>query len=83
MGMTTPKIDGLRPAYYNKAEDRYLSIVPTSGFDQWEPVLILSADGGLDVVVLDASTASWLLPDFAKLVSDYVRWMEREKEVRT
>lgn len=76
--MNTPKIDGLRPAYYNKTEDRYLSIAPTTDFDEWEPVLLLTANGGLDVVVLDATTAAWLLPDIAKLVSDFARWAERE-----
>jgi len=78
--VNTPKIDGLRPAYYNKTEDRYLTIVPTSDFDAWEPVLLLSANGGLDTVTLTAATAAWLLPDFAKLASDYARWMERQME---
>ena len=78
--MSTPRIDGLRPAYYNKDEDRYLSVGPTSDFDKWEPVLLLSANGGLDIMTLDATTAAWLLPDFVKLVTDYTRWLEREKE---
>ena len=81
--MNQPKIDGLRPAYYNATEDRYLSIAPTGNFDQWEPVLILSANGGLDTVTLTAATAAWLLPDFAKLASDYTRWMERQIEKET
>ena len=81
--MNTPKIDGLRPAYYNAIEDRYLSIAPTGNFDQWEPVLILSANGGLDTVTLTAATAAWLLPEFAKLASDYTRWMERQIEKET
>jgi hypothetical protein len=76
--MNHPKIDGLRPAYYNATEDRYLSIVPTYAFDEWEPVLILSANGGLDTVTLTAATAAWLLPEFAKLASDYARFMERQ-----
>ncbi len=80
--MTHPKIDGLRPAYYNATEDRFLTIAPTGDFDQWEPVLLLTADGGLDTVVLTASTAAWLLPDIAKLVSDLARWAERELEAR-
>jgi len=77
--MTTPKIDGLRPAYYNKTEDRYLSIAPTGNFDEWEPVLFLSVNGESEVM-LDASTAAWLLPSIVKLSSDYTRWLEREKE---
>lgn len=78
--MTQPKIDGLRPAYYNAAEDRFLSIAPTGDFEQWEPVLLLTADGGLDTVVLTASTAAWLLPEIATLVSNFARWAERELE---
>jgi hypothetical protein len=78
--MNTPKIDGLRPMFYNATEDRYLSIAPAYAFDEWEPVLVLSANGGLDTVTLTAATAAWLLPDFAKLVSDYTRWLEREKD---
>lgn len=76
--MNTPKIDGLRPMFYNTTEDRYLSVPPTGNFAEWEPVLLLTANGGLDVFTLTAETAAWLLPDFAKLVSDYTRWMERE-----
>ena len=76
--MNTPKIDGLRPAYYNKTEDRFLSIAPTGNFDEWEPVLLLTADGGLDVAVPDATAAAWLLPDIAKLAGDYARWAEAE-----
>ena len=78
--MNTPKIDGLRPAYYNATEDRYLSVAPAGNFDEWEPVLLLTANGGLDVFTLTATTASWLLPDFAKLVSDYTRWLERNTD---
>jgi hypothetical protein len=76
--VNTPKIDGLRPAYYNKTEDRFLSIAPTGNFDEWEPVLLLTADGGLDVVMLDATTAAWLLPDIAKLTGDFARWAAAE-----
>jgi hypothetical protein len=78
--MDTPKIDGLRPMFYNATEDRYLSIAPTYAFDEWEPVLVLSANGGLDVVTLTPATAAWLLPDITKLACDYARWMERQME---
>lgn len=78
--MNIPKIDGLRPAYYNKTEDRFLSIAPTGNFDEWEPVLLLTANGGLDTMVLTAGTAAWLLPDFATLVSNFARWAEREMD---
>lgn len=78
--MNTPKIDGLRPTFYNSTEDRYLSVPPTSNFDEWEPVLLLTADGGLDVVVLSADVAAWLLPDVARLVADYARWLERQAD---
>lgn len=75
--MNYPEIDGLRPGYLNKADGRFRTLAPTEDFEHWEPVLILSADG-LDTVALTAETAAWLLPEFAKLVSDYTRWLECE-----
>lgn len=77
------KINGLRPAYYNASEDRYLSIAPTGNFDEWEPVLLLSIDGGYNEFVLTASNAAWLLPDIVKLSSDYTRWLERQNKETT
>ena len=77
--MSTPKIDGLRAAYYNAETGQYRNTAPGGPtVEEWEPVLILSANGGLDAVTLTADVAAWLLPDFAKLIADYTGFMDRQ-----
>ena len=76
--MSTPKIDGLRPAYYNAETDQYRFTAPGGPTAEvWEPVLILSV-GRVDTVTLTASNAAWLLPEFARLISDYTLYLERQ-----
>jgi hypothetical protein len=76
-----PKIDGLRPAFYNRAEDRYLTHVSSTDPGEWEAVLVLTTRNAGEVI-LTATTARWLLGDITKLVTDYAAWLEHQHNQR-